>query len=326
MVALASSAPRKRAPWAWLVALALCLVGCGEDAEDMEDTAAAEEPQSTIAFVSGRDGHRRIYVMDPDGGRQRPLTTPEYGEDTQPVWLPDGSTLAFISTSSGATDIHLVDASGSNRRNLTDSSDLDEATMAWSPDGARMAYAARGLDTDDRVYIQDLVGARREDTGLEEQNVRRLGWSPDGASFVYAWQQHFDAWPVVRVVVRDVDGEGAHPVDTGDVRVESPVWSPTGHRIAMAGAVLNDHLILVTNARGTNRHTYRVNTDASTSWPTWSPDEREIAYADDREGLLVTARHTGLGRSDIWVVNLENRTHRQLTHTRDYDGMPAWSP
>ena len=141
MVSVASTTLLMRAPWSWVFVLALCCVACGEDAEDREDNLADGEPQSRIAFVSDRDGYRRIYVMDVDGGRQRPLTDPEYGEDTHPVWSPDGTTLAFISTSDGEPDIYLVDDTGANRRQLTNNRTFTEAAIAWSPNGARLAYA-----------------------------------------------------------------------------------------------------------------------------------------------------------------------------------------
>ena len=40
-----------------------------------------------IAFVSGRDGDREIYVMDADGSNVRQLTV-NTDDDGQPVWAP----------------------------------------------------------------------------------------------------------------------------------------------------------------------------------------------------------------------------------------------
>ncbi len=116
------------------------VVACGEDSETPLPTRV---DVSRIAFVSDRDGYRRIYVMDTDGSNQRALTDPLYGDDTKPVWSPDGTRIAFISDRSGNEDVHVVDADGGNRRNLTNSRNLVESSAVWSPDGTSIAFAAQ---------------------------------------------------------------------------------------------------------------------------------------------------------------------------------------
>ena len=52
----------------------------------------AVDAQARIAFMSDRDWHWEIYVMDNDGGNQRNLTN-DPGEDMDPSWSPDGKRL-----------------------------------------------------------------------------------------------------------------------------------------------------------------------------------------------------------------------------------------
>ncbi len=330
MVALASTAPLKRAPWEWVAVVALCLLGCGEDGDDVEDIPTDEEPASRIAFVSDRDGYRRIYVMRADGKRQRPLTYPEYGEDTHPVWSPDGRTLAFLSTSDGEPDIYLVDDTGANRRQLTNNRRLTEAAVAWSPDGTRLAYAAHGRNGIPRVYTKDADGGPPQDTGITSRiiadDIARLGRSPDGSSFVYQWRKTGEAPVQMGVVLVDVDGEASLDLATDYYAAAAPAWSPDGRDIAMVAWDDGRARLLVTDAAGENAREYEANSGGSSSWPSWSPDGREIAYADANGGHLIIGSFAYPGRSDIWVVDLQDQSHRQLTNTRDYDGMPAWSP
>ena len=50
------------------------------------------DAQAQIAFMSDRDWHWEIYVMDNDGGNQRNLTN-NPGDDQHPSWSPDGKRL-----------------------------------------------------------------------------------------------------------------------------------------------------------------------------------------------------------------------------------------
>ena len=54
------------------------------------------DAQARIAFMSDRDWHWEIYVMDNDGGNPRNLSN-NPGEDMDPSWSPDGQWIAFTS-------------------------------------------------------------------------------------------------------------------------------------------------------------------------------------------------------------------------------------
>jgi Tol biopolymer transport system component len=72
-----------------------------------------------IAFGSGPDGEG-IYVMDPDGGQVRQVTTdPESATD--PTWSPDGERIVFTSYRvNGEGDLFAIAPDGSNLTQLTD--------------------------------------------------------------------------------------------------------------------------------------------------------------------------------------------------------------
>ena len=62
--------------------------------------ASAAAPAYELAFVSHRDGHANIYVVNDDGSKLRRLIASD-GEDTSPAWSPDGERLLFISDRDG---------------------------------------------------------------------------------------------------------------------------------------------------------------------------------------------------------------------------------
>ena len=82
------------------------------------------DAQAQIAFMSDRDWHWEIYVMDNDGGNQRNLTN-NPGEDMDPSWSPNGKRIAFSSDRGGNRQIYVMDADGNNQRNLS-KNDFDD--------------------------------------------------------------------------------------------------------------------------------------------------------------------------------------------------------
>ncbi|HEV2820785.1 MAG TPA: hypothetical protein VGW11_09785, partial [Solirubrobacteraceae bacterium] len=96
-----------------------------------------------------------IYTMNPDGtGLTRLTDSP--GEDSGPVWSPDGTQIAFQSRRSGDLEIYRMDADGSNVTRLTDNDsgtplENFDAFATWSPDGERIAWTS-ARDGDFEVY------------------------------------------------------------------------------------------------------------------------------------------------------------------------------
>ncbi|MEQ9396039.1 amidohydrolase family protein [Marinobacter salarius] len=50
----------------------------------------------TIAFISDRAGQANLWLMDADGGNQRPLFIDPVSRITSPAWLPDGSSVVAV--------------------------------------------------------------------------------------------------------------------------------------------------------------------------------------------------------------------------------------
>ncbi len=58
-----------------------------------------------------------------------------------------------------------------------------------------------------------------------------------------------------------------------------------------------------------------TNSRSENSYPTWSPDGKQIAFASDRDGTV-----------NLYVMNADGGNVRQLTKGGDGSRSPAWSP
>lgn len=93
-------------------------------------------------------------------------------------------------------------------------------------------------------------------------------------------------------------------------------WSPDGQKFAFVVFVQGDNEIAVLDvaSRQIERRIRIRNIDALRD-PAWSPDGRRLAFTGLEGGL-----------ANLFVVDIEGGTARQLTSDRHMDVQPAWSP
>lgn len=102
---------------------------------DAEDNEPAWAPNGRkIAFYSQRTNYGDLYVIEPDGTGEAPLTSNGLG-NAEPAWSPDGTKIIFESTRSGLGDLYVINADGTNLTQLTSGPPLGSAgdTMPISP-------------------------------------------------------------------------------------------------------------------------------------------------------------------------------------------------
>ena len=93
-------------------------------------------------------------------------------------------------------------------------------------------------------------------------------------------------------------------------------WSPNGRRLAFVSFADGDNQITIWNVLDEEiERSITVQGVASMKNPAWSPDGTKLAFTGTDGGI-----------SDLYVLDLETETVRQLTNDRYADLQPTWSP
>lgn len=111
-----------------------------------------------------------------------------------------------------------------------------------------------------------------------------------------------------------------NPDGTGFVAVHSgalPSWSPDGRKLAFTDTQANDDIFVI-DAGGTGLR--RLTDSPARDWcPAWSPDGERIAFTSNRSGI---------GASDVWVMNRDGSAQENLTRNPSSveASCPSWRP
>jgi len=329
------------------------------------DEAPLVSSAGQLAFISDRDGHNELYLMNADGSQVTRLTYTD-GHIWGAAWSPDGRYLAFMQGRADEADVYILDVEAALQQpgqatpmRLTDQPGFDGYPV-WSPDGEWLAFgsSARAPAGTYLVHMSDfLVAPAWSEAALWAAWVHHpAAWSPDGARL--AAETLYDLVIVPADYSRiQVKGDGLRGVTLPDA--QNPSWSPDGRQLVFekgddlyrAGATGSG----VTRLTDTPEHEYG---------PAWSPDGQEIAYlsrarsnsdmghpyvmnADGSEARRLRAvpadllawspdstrlafysnRGSGLGvNGEIWVMNRDGTGLTLLTDHPAFDGWPSWRP
>ncbi|MCB0173010.1 MAG: PD40 domain-containing protein [Anaerolineae bacterium] len=272
----------------------------------------------SITFM-GRDIDQSwlIYVMNADGSDPTPIS-PAGGDDTGPIWSPDGQKIAFVSRRDGDREIYIMDSDGQNLTNVT-RHPADDWTPAWSPDGQRLAFSSFRNGSWE-IYIMDTACLSEPSTCPESVvQVTNDGngnlspvWSPDGTRFAFN-SKAGGSWDIYTMAI---DGSDFRQITTAPENDLAPAWSPDGTQIAFESNRDGNVEIYVVDAGGGVARNITNLPLADDHGPTWSPDGQQILFYSNREGNW-----------DIFATTLDGEVVTNLTKSPARDEQtPAWRP
>jgi len=273
-----------------------------------------------IVFYSERDGDAEIYLMNPDGSDQRPLTDNNF-DDMGPTWSPDGMQIVFESDRDDPHprscfpncnyNLYVMEVDGSNQRRLTDLPGA-EWHADWSPDGKSLVFTAGDIGYGSQgIYIVSLDNGDPQPLLVDEFNNDAPDWSPDGKEIAFSSNRDGN----LDIFIMNADGGGIHKVvDTG-MNDYFPDWSPDGRQIAFFAvdwpATRQD--IFTMNADGSNLLNLTNTPRIVDEDPKWSPDGSKILFQSNRDGNF-----------EIYVMNSDGSQPQNLTRDLGRDYVPDW--
>jgi hypothetical protein len=293
----------RRAPlWAWGAAGGLLLAALVAGlAVLLAPKSVVSAPDTRLAFVSDRDGHPQIYIMDAKATISRLMR--HTADDADPTWSPDKTRLAFASTLDGNWEIYWINADGTGLTRVTDNPARD-AEPTWSPDGNYVAFTSN-RDGMREIYTTGKDGVARVTHTPGAGESWEPAWGPDGTLF---FTSNRDG---KREVYRTTSSGAAVRVtqSPGSSSSWSPAWGGN-YMLFVSDRDGWPEVYALMSGGELRRVTYAAG--AHGSWdPACSAFGWRIAFASDRGG-----------RSEIYTITEEGVL--QMTHTPG-EGQ-SWSP
>jgi len=334
-----------------VTSLVLTAAACSGEAR-VEETAAdgsRVEPgaeagvEETPADGSG-DG-ADLFLANPESGNATELVVAE-GDQTDPERSPTNRRVVYENEIPGSNpQIFVLEADGTERKLTRMPTGAQDPT--WSPDGRRIAFASSGPAGDIFVMNADGTDIRRL-AGTPKRDVAP-DWSPDGTRIVFntlcgnsrpcrSWPVHgaglsFLPWSGIWVAsVHDGTLTQLTDIDRLDSDYDA-TWSPGGEWISFIrweeeAAPRGSSFccewgvtkLLLMRPDGTEQHRL-VEYWGHLTTPTWSPDERSIAFLDSHhEGEILladlAAERVRSLRTGAMFQDLSWDTHRILGSVR----------
>ncbi len=158
-----------------------------------QDTRMLAEPAVSarhIAFAYAGD----LWLANLDGSNVKRLTS-DVGEESSPVFSPDGKLIAFNGQYEGNTDVYVMPVDGGVPKRLTYHPGTD-LVQAFSPDGKSVLFtSARAVFTGRYRQLFTVPVDGGVETPLEIPNADRAAYSPDGKRIAYnPLRQVFTQW------------------------------------------------------------------------------------------------------------------------------------
>ncbi len=166
--------------------LGICLLVCTPIfvlAIDPTDTRMLAQPaisSNHVAFIYAED----LWVANRDGSQVRRLTVDD-GNETGPVFSPDGKWIAFNAEYDGNQDVFLVPVEGGVPVRLTYHPGAD-VVRSFTPDGKAVLFASQRHSFTGRytqLFTVPVTGGMAEQ--LEIPNATWATYSPDGKQLAY---------------------------------------------------------------------------------------------------------------------------------------------
>jgi Tol biopolymer transport system component/DNA-binding winged helix-turn-helix (wHTH) protein len=263
-----------------------------------------------------------IYAVSLLSGQVKRLTgaSPNWMQDEQPAFSPDGRGLAFFRTfSSGANELFVQGIDGEMEaqgppQQITFKKENSRAP-AWMPDGQAIVFSSLsgGVRSLWRVPVSPHPG---EPQALGGEDASEPAVDRTGRRIVYERMTVTDTLRTLALcpLASLCSGLQPKPLLYSRQLARNPSWSLDGKKIAFESYIGGRVQVWMCNSDGSDATQLSFFPAAVSGTPRWSPDGRRLV-ADSRVD----------GRSKVFLIEAATREVWQLTSGPSEDMMPNFS-
>ena len=299
--------------WRLAALAASTAVVCGIAAAPAGATFPGSNGKLTFTKTAGPS--QDIWLMDPDGQNQTPLTTDLTTDQFASSFSADGERVAYAtSLPGGKMGVVVSGVDGTDPTLVTDDAG-DFPSPHFSPSGDQIVYQT-GLGVNPDIAIIDVDGQNGHLLTSGSDRDFEPSFSPDGRRIVFTRYNgaSIDIWTM------DADGQNQVQLTTGSPDESNPSFSPDGNRILFVQAPPGDQPgdVAVMDTNGQNRRPLTSTPMVFDQGPVFSPDGSRIAFAQ-----FPTAGGTD---GEIVVMDADGQNQATVTQNTDFDNFVDWQP
>lgn len=190
-------------------------------------------PDGTRVVMSvGPRPQRDIWMWNITTQNTQRLTFNE-GDESNPVWSPDGEEIFFVSNLDGSPTVYSISPEGGDVRTIASSEEFAPLPWSVSPDGRTLAAAAlynqtyTGISTVATTGGSDFQTLLADDPDEESLLYNEPAISPNGEWLAY----EEGALTALRIYVRPFPGVQRTQVSVSNEFSLNPVWSGDGSEL-----------------------------------------------------------------------------------------------
>jgi Tol biopolymer transport system component len=258
----------------------------GEPAHYYNLALSPDERKVAVTITTGTPGNKDIWILDSARDTMSRLTF-DPGDDTSPVWSPDGSRIAFQGLARAGSSLRqkLVSGAGDDEPLLGPAGQtLNGAPTDWSADGRFLVFWRTATSSD--VWILPLSGDRKPfaiaQTPFSEVNAVM---APDGRWIAYQSNESGETQAYVQPF--PATGGKYQISKTGGNR---PTWRSDGRELFFISP--DGHVMAATIDVSRQFEAGIPKSLFATSTGVWPDGGRQYAVSRDGKRLLVNALQT----------------------------------
>lgn len=275
----------------------------------------------TIVFTCTRGAINQICTIRADGSTYEQLTSGT-ANSYYPAISPDGRHIAYAVNMYDTFDLYRLSPevvegprnAESRIKRLTDYVG-NAFSPSYSPDGRQIAFVNRVDDEPAAVWIMGSDGATPHAIPSPAGTVVAAQWSPDGRyiAVAAAVENSFSH----RIFIIDLENPTAAPRQVPTALVDvggSLAWSP------------DQRDLLIFAGPAAAREIYRLDiATGQTTQLTFGGNNASASYSPDGQYVVFNSLRNG-GQADLYIMQADGHSMRQLTDHPEPDWQPRWGP